>query len=244
MSADCRQREIWWAEVEHKRRPVVVVTGSDAVPMLARVVAAPVTRSSPAPWPRWPTAEDVDARRCRCHRLWLGRVGDEMTVARPYRRRWVACVAWGALLATVVVGACDRSGTGRAEACRDAALAADPGRVVMVDGSQALELSGTLSYEGKGLEGATVQFVLHHDKPGTPGNNPLSIVAGERDTDSAGRVVYRQDLETLAHDVRNSGALRPDYWITWDSPNPVDGVQYCSGAQGEASLPVAQLPKP
>ena len=40
-----RQGEIWWAEAEDKRRPVLVVTRSDAVPVLAGVVVAPVTRS-------------------------------------------------------------------------------------------------------------------------------------------------------------------------------------------------------
>lgn len=40
-----RQGEIWWAEAEDKRRPVLVVTRSDAVPVLMWVVAAPVTRT-------------------------------------------------------------------------------------------------------------------------------------------------------------------------------------------------------
>ncbi|HUQ62998.1 MAG TPA: type II toxin-antitoxin system PemK/MazF family toxin [Acidimicrobiales bacterium] len=40
-----RQGEIWWAESEDKRRPVLVVTRSDAVPVLTWVVIAPVTRS-------------------------------------------------------------------------------------------------------------------------------------------------------------------------------------------------------
>jgi mRNA interferase MazF len=39
------QGEIWWAETEGARRPVVVVTRSEAVPVLARVVVAPVTRT-------------------------------------------------------------------------------------------------------------------------------------------------------------------------------------------------------
>lgn len=40
------QGEIWWAETEeHKRRPVVVVTRSHAVPVLAWIVVAPVTRN-------------------------------------------------------------------------------------------------------------------------------------------------------------------------------------------------------
>lgn len=40
-----RQGEIWWAEAEDKRRPVLVVSRSDAIPVLTWVVAAPVTRS-------------------------------------------------------------------------------------------------------------------------------------------------------------------------------------------------------
>lgn len=37
------QGEVWWAETEDKRRPVMVVTRSEAVPALSRVVVAPVT---------------------------------------------------------------------------------------------------------------------------------------------------------------------------------------------------------
>ena len=40
-----RQGEIWWAEAEDKRRPVLVVTRSDAIGVLARVVVAPITRT-------------------------------------------------------------------------------------------------------------------------------------------------------------------------------------------------------
>jgi len=40
------QGEIWWAETEErKRRPVVVVTRSHAIPILTWIVVAPVTRS-------------------------------------------------------------------------------------------------------------------------------------------------------------------------------------------------------
>jgi mRNA interferase MazF len=38
-----RQGDIWWAETEEKRRPVMVVTRSEAVPVLARLIVAPVT---------------------------------------------------------------------------------------------------------------------------------------------------------------------------------------------------------
>ena len=40
-----RQGEIWWAEAQDKRRPVLVVTRSEAVPVLTWVVVAPVTRT-------------------------------------------------------------------------------------------------------------------------------------------------------------------------------------------------------
>jgi mRNA interferase MazF len=40
-----RQGEIWWAETEDARRPVLVVTRSEAVPVLQAIVVAPVTRT-------------------------------------------------------------------------------------------------------------------------------------------------------------------------------------------------------
>lgn len=40
-----RQGEIWWAEAEDKRRPVLVVTRTEAIPVLTWIVVAPVTRS-------------------------------------------------------------------------------------------------------------------------------------------------------------------------------------------------------
>jgi mRNA interferase MazF len=39
------QGEVWWAEAEDKRRPVLIVTRSDAVPVLTWIVVAPVTRT-------------------------------------------------------------------------------------------------------------------------------------------------------------------------------------------------------
>ncbi len=39
------QGEIWWAEAEDKRRPVLVVTRSDAIGVLTWIVIAPVTRT-------------------------------------------------------------------------------------------------------------------------------------------------------------------------------------------------------
>lgn len=46
MNAHPRQGELWWAEAEDKRRPVLVVTRSDAVDVLTRVVVAPVSRTT------------------------------------------------------------------------------------------------------------------------------------------------------------------------------------------------------
>jgi mRNA interferase MazF len=43
--SDPRQGEVWWAEAEDKRRPVLIVTRSDAIPVLLRLVVAPVTRT-------------------------------------------------------------------------------------------------------------------------------------------------------------------------------------------------------
>lgn len=40
-----RQGEIWWAESENQRRPVLVVTRSEAVEVLTGIVVAPVTRT-------------------------------------------------------------------------------------------------------------------------------------------------------------------------------------------------------
>jgi mRNA interferase MazF len=40
-----RQGEIWWTETEDKRRPVLVVTRSEAVEVLAGIVVAPISRT-------------------------------------------------------------------------------------------------------------------------------------------------------------------------------------------------------
>ncbi|MFV1989036.1 MAG: type II toxin-antitoxin system PemK/MazF family toxin [Gemmatimonadota bacterium] len=39
------QGDIWWAEAEDKRRPVLVVTRTEAIPVLTWIVVAPVTRT-------------------------------------------------------------------------------------------------------------------------------------------------------------------------------------------------------
>lgn len=40
-----RQGDIWWAEAEDKRRPVLVVTRSEVVPLLDWILVAPLTRT-------------------------------------------------------------------------------------------------------------------------------------------------------------------------------------------------------
>ena len=40
-----RQGDIWWAEAEDRRRPVLVVTRSEAIPVLNWILVAPVTRT-------------------------------------------------------------------------------------------------------------------------------------------------------------------------------------------------------
>jgi mRNA interferase MazF len=40
-----RQGELWWARAADKRRPVLVVTRSEAVPVLTGIVVAPVSRT-------------------------------------------------------------------------------------------------------------------------------------------------------------------------------------------------------
>jgi mRNA interferase MazF len=39
------QGDVWWAEAEDKRRPVLVCTRSEAVPVLSAIVVAPVSRT-------------------------------------------------------------------------------------------------------------------------------------------------------------------------------------------------------
>lgn len=39
------QGDIWWAEAEDRRRPVLVVTRDEALPVLTRILVAPVTRT-------------------------------------------------------------------------------------------------------------------------------------------------------------------------------------------------------
>lgn len=40
-----RQGDIWWAEAEDKRRPVLVVTRSEAIAVLDWILIAPLTRT-------------------------------------------------------------------------------------------------------------------------------------------------------------------------------------------------------
>lgn len=45
MSVTPAQGEVWWAEAEEKRRPVLIVTRTEAVPVLTWIIVAPVTRT-------------------------------------------------------------------------------------------------------------------------------------------------------------------------------------------------------
>jgi len=45
LAATPQQGEIWWAEAQDQRRPVLVVTQSDAVPVLTWIMVAPITRT-------------------------------------------------------------------------------------------------------------------------------------------------------------------------------------------------------
>ena len=38
-----RRGEVWWAEMADKRRPVLVLTRDAAIPLLHRVIVAPIT---------------------------------------------------------------------------------------------------------------------------------------------------------------------------------------------------------
>ncbi|MFI4985693.1 MAG: type II toxin-antitoxin system PemK/MazF family toxin [Solirubrobacterales bacterium] len=40
-----RQGDIWWAQAEEQRRPVLVVTRTEAIGVLTGVVVAPITRT-------------------------------------------------------------------------------------------------------------------------------------------------------------------------------------------------------
>lgn len=40
-----RQGEIWWAKAQDKRRPVLVLTRNEAIPVLTWLTVAPVTRT-------------------------------------------------------------------------------------------------------------------------------------------------------------------------------------------------------
>ena len=41
-----QQGEIWWAEAADKRRPVLVVTRNETIPVLSSITVAPVTRTA------------------------------------------------------------------------------------------------------------------------------------------------------------------------------------------------------
>ena len=39
------QGDIWWATADDKHRPVLIVTRSEAIPVLTRILVAPITRT-------------------------------------------------------------------------------------------------------------------------------------------------------------------------------------------------------
>ena len=39
------QGDVWWAEAEDKRRPVLIVTRTEAIPVLRWLIVAPITRT-------------------------------------------------------------------------------------------------------------------------------------------------------------------------------------------------------
>jgi mRNA interferase MazF len=40
-----RQGDVWWAHADGRRRPVLIVTRDEALPVLSRFVVAPLTRT-------------------------------------------------------------------------------------------------------------------------------------------------------------------------------------------------------
>lgn len=56
------QGDIWWAEAEDKRRPVLVVTRSEAIPVLTWIMVAPVTRTIQESPPRFPSTPSMVSR--------------------------------------------------------------------------------------------------------------------------------------------------------------------------------------
>ncbi len=39
------QGDVWWAEAEDKRRPMLIVTRTEAIPVLTWILVAPITRT-------------------------------------------------------------------------------------------------------------------------------------------------------------------------------------------------------
>lgn len=97
------QGEVWWAEAEDKRRPVMVVTRSEAVSVLSSIVVAPVTttvRGIPTELPlgtdeglREPCAASFDNLRPMRRALLVERVGRLSAGRRSELCRALAAVA-------------------------------------------------------------------------------------------------------------------------------------------------------
>jgi len=97
-----RQGEVWWAQAQDKRRPVLIITRSGAVPVLDRIVVAPVTRTVRAIPTEIPLGPD-DGLPTECAASFdnlqpINRrlLTERLTVLDPARRREV-CAALGAL---------------------------------------------------------------------------------------------------------------------------------------------------
>lgn len=97
------QGDVWWAETEEKRRPVMIVTRSEAVPVLSSLVVAPVTstvrgiptelRLGPDEGLREPCAASFDNLRPLPRALLTERVGRLSAARRPELCRALAAVA-------------------------------------------------------------------------------------------------------------------------------------------------------
>ena len=97
-----RQGEVWWAEPNGKRRPVLIVTRSAALPVLSRFLVAPITRTVRRIPTEIPLGPD-DGLPTECAAAFdnlvpLSRdlLSERMTVLDPLRRHEI-CAALDAL---------------------------------------------------------------------------------------------------------------------------------------------------
>lgn len=97
-----RQGDVWWAEAEGKRRPVLVVTRSDAIDVLSHIIVAPLTRTVRRIPTELPLGPD-DGLPAECVASFdnlqpIGRrlLTDRVAILDPLRRREI-CSALAAL---------------------------------------------------------------------------------------------------------------------------------------------------